>query len=81
MAFPAHAMAQPDAGQSADARFDKTGDGIVDVSDWKLMNKAEKRSYARDALRELGLAPDASVGDGKTRTDHYLDGLHTVYGP
>jgi len=80
MVFPAYTVAQPDAARSADARFDKTGDGIVDASDWKLMNKIEKQGYARDSLRELGLDPDVSVGDGKTRTDHYLDGLRTVYG-
>ncbi len=79
IAIPACALAQ--AGQSADARFDKTGDGIVDTSDWKLMSKVEKRNYARDSLRELGLEPDDSVGNGRTRADDYLDGLRSVYGP
>jgi len=70
----------PASAQSADARFDKTGDGLVDASDWKVMDQEEKQAYARDSLLELGLDPDASVGDGKTRADNYLDGLRSVYG-
>jgi len=65
---------------SADARFDKTGDGLVNAGDWKLMSNKEKRAYARASLRELGLNPEAGVGGGKTREDRYLEGLRSVYG-
>ncbi len=66
---------------SADARFDKTGDGIVDAEDWQRMDAEEKRAYARESLRELGLDPVASIGNGKTRSDDFLAGLRSVYGP
>jgi len=66
---------------SADAHFDKTGDGLVNVEDWKQMNDKEKHDYARDSLRELGLDPEAGVGKGKTRVDRYLEGLRSIYGP
>ncbi|MDQ6959143.1 MAG: hypothetical protein Q9M24_08560 [Mariprofundaceae bacterium] len=66
---------------SADARFDKTGDGLVDAEDWKQMRDEEKQAYAMDSLRELGLDPEAGVGEGKTRADRYLEGLRSVYGP
>ncbi|MDQ6959876.1 MAG: hypothetical protein Q9M27_02515 [Mariprofundaceae bacterium] len=75
-AVPAHAE-----NPSADARFDKTGDGLVDVEDWKQMSEEEKQAYARESLRELGLDPEAGVGKGKTRADRYLEGLRSVYGP
>ncbi len=65
---------------SVDARFDKTGNGLVDAGDWKLMSNKEKRAYARASLRELGLDPKAGVGGGKTRVDSYLKGLRSVYG-
>jgi len=67
--------------QSADAKFDKTGDGLVDAEDWKQMRDEEKQGYASDSLRELGLNPEAGVGEGKTRADRYLEGLQSVYGP
>jgi hypothetical protein len=67
--------------QTADAEFDKTGDGFVDAADWKEMNDVEKTEYARRALEELGLEPDDGTGDGKTRLDAYLEGLRSVYGP
>jgi len=76
LATPAYAGEK----QSADARFDKTGDGLVDAVDWKQMHNKEKRAYARDSLRELGLDPKASIGGGKTRVDRYLEGLRSVYG-
>lgn len=66
---------------SADARFDKTGDGIVDAEDWRRMSAKEKRAYAREALRELGLDPDADIGGGRTRSDDFLAGLRSIYGP
>jgi len=76
IAMPAHAEKL-----SADARFDKTGDGIVNAEDWKLMDAKGKQAYARESLRELGLDPDTSVGKGKTRAYRYLEGLRSVYDP
>ncbi len=76
VAAPLHA-----ANPSADARFDKTGDGLVNEEDWQQMNDKEKRGYAGDSLRELGLDPADSVGEGKTRADRYLEGLRSVYAP
>lgn len=81
MALLAAVSAYAAESPSADARFDKTGDGLVNAEDWKQMNNAEKQAYARDSLRELGLNPEAGVGKGKTREDLYLEGLRSVYGP
>ena len=64
----------------ADARFDRTGDGLVDAADWGRLTPKERRAYARACLQELGLDPDAGVGEGKTRADRYLEGLESVYG-
>lgn len=78
---PATVPAAPAAGpESPDARFDKTGDGLVDAADWARMTEAERRAYARASLKALGEDPDAPVGKGKqTRLDLYLDGLRAVY--
>jgi hypothetical protein len=66
--------------ESPDARFDKTGDGLVDAADWARMTEAERRAYARASLQALGENPDAPVGKGKqTRLDLYLEGLRAVY--
>ncbi len=67
-------------GAGADARFDRTGDGLVDAADWGRLTPKERRAYARACLQELGLDPDAGVGEGKTRADRYLEGLESVYG-
>jgi hypothetical protein len=64
---------------SPDARFDKTGDGLVDAADWALMTEKEKEDYARASLKALGEDPDAQVGNGQTRLDRYLAGLRAVY--
>lgn len=80
-AGPATVPAAPVAGpESPDARFDKTGDGLVDAADWARMSEKEKRAYARASLEALGEDPDALVGKGKkTRLDLYLEGLRAVY--
>lgn len=80
-ARPATVPTAPAAGpESPDARFDKTGDGLVDAADWARMTEQEKRAYARASLQALGEDPDAPVGNGKqTRLDLYLDGLRAVY--
>ncbi len=65
--------------QSADVRFDKTGDGLVDVEDWRRMSENERLAYARASLVELGLIPDAAVGGGRTQLQDYVDGLRSVY--
>ena len=65
---------------NADAKYDRTGDGLVDAEDWARLSADEKTAYARQSLLELGLAPDAAVGNGRTRLQDYLDGLRSVYG-
>jgi len=65
---------------NADAKFDKTGDGMVDIEDWQRMSEQDKLAYARASLMELGLTPDAVIGGGRTRLQDYLDGLRAVYG-
>jgi len=65
---------------NADAKFDRTGDGLVDAEDWLHMSQSEKTAYARDSLAELGLAPGDAAGNGRTRLQDYLDGLNSVYG-
>ncbi|MDQ6968514.1 MAG: hypothetical protein Q9M14_07525 [Mariprofundaceae bacterium] len=62
-----------------DVRFDKTGDGIVDVSDWSQMSIDEQKSYARASLKALGEDPDVLLLQGKSRAEKYLEGLRSVY--
>jgi len=64
---------------NVDARFDKTGDAIVDSQDWDLMNAGERQAYARQSVIGLGQDPDAVVENGKTRALLYLEGLRSVY--
>ncbi len=64
---------------SVDARFDKTGDGFVDVADWQEMSMEEKSGYARASVIALGQSPDARLEDGRTVAGQYLDGLNAVY--
>ena len=62
-----------------DVRFDKTGDGIVDASDWGKMTADEQQSYARESLKALGEDPDVLLLEGKSRAQKYLEGLRSVY--
>ncbi len=64
---------------SVDARFDKTEDGIVDASDWRLMSQDERSAYARASVEALGEDPDVQLPGGKSRADIYLEGLISVY--
>jgi len=64
---------------SVDARFDKTGDGIVDASDWAKMDEKTKLEYARESVAALGEDPDVMLEGRKTRAERYLEGLRAVY--
>jgi len=68
-----------DASSNADVRYDRTGDGLVDAGDWIRMTEQDRLAYARESLLELGLEPDAAVGEGRTRLQDYLAGLSAVY--
>lgn len=77
--LPLFALAAENNMTSVDARFDKTGDHLVDVHDWKQMSLAERQAYAQASLVMLGLDPYSSGRDGTTRWQQYLDGLNKVY--
>ncbi|MDT8376177.1 MAG: hypothetical protein RQ867_05480 [Mariprofundaceae bacterium] len=62
-----------------DARFDRTGDRLVDASDWGLMTEPERAAYARASVQALGENPDAMLVDGRSRAESYLAGLRAVY--
>jgi len=62
-----------------DTRFDKTGDGIVDASDWSKMTIDEQQAYAYESLKALGEDPDVLLLEGKSRAQKYLEGLRSVY--
>jgi hypothetical protein len=64
---------------SVDARFDKTGDRLVDASDWGLMAESERAAYARASVQALGEDPDVVLMDGRSRAENYLAGLRAVY--
>ncbi len=68
-----------DDGLSIDARFDLTGDNIVDASDWKKMSEDAKKAYAVESVKATGENPDAIVKNGLTRSALFLKGLNTVY--
>jgi hypothetical protein len=76
-ALPLAASAGNDV--SVDARFDKTGDSLVDASDWGLMVESERAAYARASVQALGEDPDVVLMDGKSRAESYLAGLRAVY--
>lgn len=65
---------------ACDARFDKTGDRVVDASDWEQMTQGERTAYARTCVESLNMDPDAGLADGSTRVQRYLEGLKMVYG-
>ncbi|MDX8397853.1 MAG: hypothetical protein R8K49_05980 [Mariprofundaceae bacterium] len=75
------AVLQPDKTdvQSVDVLFDKTGDAMVNASDWSQMSPEEQLAYARASIEALGEAPDALMLTGQTRVQEYLKGLHLVY--
>jgi len=77
--LPLFAMATEQDLASVDARFDKTGDHLVDMRDWKRMSAAERLAYAHASLLMLGIDPYSKVHDGKNRVQQYLDGLNRVY--
>ena len=68
-----------DDGLSVDAKFDKTGDRLVDASDWGMMAEAERAAYARASVQALGEDPDVMLVDGRSRAETYLAGLRSVY--
>lgn len=77
--FGAGSMAYAAGGLSVDARFDLTGDGIVDASDWAKMSDDAKKTYAIESVRALGQDPDALLEGRQTRSARYLRGLRSVY--
>ncbi len=72
-------VASADDGLAVDARFDKTGDALVDASDWKRMSEEERMAYARASVKALGEDPDVMLAGGETRAQRYLRGLRAVY--
>jgi len=66
-------------GLSVDAKFDLTGDGIVDASDWAKMSDDAKQTYANESVQALGLDPHAILQGRQTRGARYLLGLRAVY--
>jgi len=66
-------------GLSVDAKFDLTGDGIVDASDWAKMSEDAKRTYANESVQALGQDPHAILEGRQTRGERYLQGLRSVY--
>jgi len=72
-------VASADDGLAVDVRFDKTGDGLVDASDWKKMTEEERAAYARASVEALGEDPDVMLTGGETRAARYLKGLRAVY--
>jgi len=71
--------AQAAGGLSVDAKFDLTGDGIVDASDWAKMSEDAKKTYADESVQALGLDPHAILQGRQTRGARYLLGLRSVY--
>jgi len=70
---------QAAGGLSVDAKFDLTGDGIVDASDWAKMSEDAKQTYANESIQALGLDPFAILEGRLTRGAQYLRGLRSVY--
>lgn len=77
--LPLFSFAADDESIPVDIRFDKTGDGLVDASDWSQMTADEQQLYARESLKALGEDPDILLLQGKSRAQKYLEGLRSVY--
>ncbi len=73
------ADARAAGGLSVDAKFDLTGDGIVDASDWARMSDDAKQTYANESVQALGQDPHALLEGRQTRGARYLLGLKSVY--
>jgi len=79
MAVFCGAVAQAAGGLSVDAKFDLTGDGIVDASDWIKMTEDAKQGYANASIQALGEDPNALLEGQQSRGERYLLGLRAVY--
>ncbi len=66
-------------GLSVDAKFDLTGDGIVDASDWVKMTEDAKLGYANASIQALGEDPYVLLEGMQSRGSRYLLGLRSVY--
>ena len=66
-------------GLSVDAKYDLTGDGIVDASDWGRLTEEAKKAYAYESVQALGEDPHAMLEKNWNRGDRYLQALRTVY--
>jgi len=66
-------------GLSVDAKFDLTGDGIIDASDWGRMTEEARKAYAYESVQSLGEDPHAILEQDRSRGDIYLQGLRAVY--
>lgn len=66
-------------GLSVDAKFDLTGDGIVDASDWAKMTEDAKQGYANASIQALGEDPHLLLEGQQSRGALYLLGLRAVY--
>ncbi|MDQ6995089.1 MAG: hypothetical protein Q9M18_05790 [Mariprofundaceae bacterium] len=64
---------------TVDAQFDKTGDHIVNKSDWKKMSEAEHIAYARASLEALGIDSYSHSSNDTPRWQAYLNGLNAAY--
>jgi len=76
--FPASPL-RAAGGLSVDAKFDLTGDGIVDAADWAKMSEEDKKAYANASVQAVGEDPDAILEGEQTRGGRYLQGLRSVY--
>jgi len=72
-------ITQAAGGLSVDARFDLTGDGIVDASDWARMTEDAKQAYANASIEDLGEDPSALLEGKQRRGERFLEGLRAVY--
>jgi len=72
-------LIQADDSLSVDARFDLTGDGIVDASDWAKMTEDAKKAYAKASIQALDEDPDVLLEGRQSRGERYLLGLRSVY--
>jgi len=67
-------------GNSADLKFDKNDDGVINRSDWRRMKADEKKTYARLSLEAIGENPGAIVKKDVSRETLLLQALEKIYG-
>jgi len=80
LTLPLLGCASKNIEQRQSSMLERQHNTVMNPYIWQNMTGAEKRSYARKSLEDVGENPDAFVSQGRTRETLLLEGLEAVYG-